>query len=447
MLGALVSFLLIYAIYAFIDWLRNSNKPFKPSVTSHKRIARTIWIYCVFLIAVAITMISFTDFNRDRFYRPMYGQYKGWYFPNGHYSNLRIGDIRDNSGFNTRRNYIHSPIFLGRHWEELPYKEPHSPFTRVLNSFHTYDSDTNSKTFGRGIVMRIYDLDNEIADSQGDEKSVYKKIMGNLVSDSSFYQISSNFAPNPAIETATYATFSPGSDYPTLFKKHITIFANNRAYELNFYVDKEVNKPSNTNTFDYLDAEFKEVAKGLDLHSFNEWQVQEANYRRNLNTKCLIFIILYVFCILGALLFAFRYFNNIGNVNPKAAKITKILSIINFVSFPILGICFIATFCSIHHEYIHEMYHYRFAAYINDEYAATSVLCYGAYFLLLIIPTNVLYIKSYTQPSPKKKAPHPQHKHGLLYWIVRPIVLISKVFSKWTKAVKDEYNKQISDKN
>ena len=28
MLGALVSFLLIYAIYVFIDWLRNSKKNF-----------------------------------------------------------------------------------------------------------------------------------------------------------------------------------------------------------------------------------------------------------------------------------------------------------------------------------------------------------------------------------------------------------------------------------
>lgn len=445
MLSALVSFLLIYAIYAFIDWLRNSNKPFKPTVTPHKRIARTIWIYCVFLIAVAITMISFTDFNRDRFYRPMYGQYKGWYFPNGYYSDLRIGDIRDKVEIENRRHFIHTPIFMGRHWEELPNEEPDSPFTRILNSFHTYDSDTNSKTFGRGIVMRIYDLDNEIADSQGDEKSVYQKIMGNFVSDSSFYQISSNFAPYPAIETATYATISPGSDNPTLFKKHFTIFANNRAYELNFYVDKEVNRPSNTNTFDYLNEEFINVAKTLDLHSFNEWKEQEANYLHNLNIKCSIFIFLYILCILGAISFALRYYKNIGNVNPKAAKFTKILSIINFISFPILGICFIAAFCSIHYEYINDMYHYRFAAYINDEYAATSVLCYGAYFLLLIIPTNVLYIKSYTQPLPKKESS--KHKHGILYWIVRPIVLISKVLSKWTKAVKDEYNKQISDKN
>lgn len=430
MLGALVSFLLVYAIYAFIDWLRNSNRPFKPTVNPHKKIARSIWIYCVFVIAVAITMVSITEIDRDRFYRPMYGQYNGWYFPNGRYSDLRIGDIRDNTINDTRWNTIHTPIFMGRHWEELPFEEPEFPFTRLLNSFHSYDSDTNSKTYGRGIVMRIYDLDNEIADSQGNEDSVYKSIINKFVSDSSFYQVSTNFAPNSAIETATYATISPGSDIPTLFKKHLTIFANNRAYELNFYVDKEVNRPSDTNTFDYLDAEFTEVAKKLDLHSFNEWNVQEADYRYNLNIKSFIFIILYVICILGAVSFAFRYFRNIGNVNLKAAKITKILSIVNFVSFPILGICFIATFCSIHYEYIREMYQYRFAAYIDDEYAATSVLCYGAYFLLLIIPTNRFYIKSYTQPKSKQQIS--KTKRGILYWIVRPFVLLSKfVISKF----------------
>lgn len=333
MLEALVSFLLIYAIYAFIDWLRNSKKPFKPSVTPHKKIARPIWIYCVFIIAVAITMVSITKIDYDRFYRPMYGEYKGWYFPNGRYSDLRIGNIRDKAKLVSRGlgNYItHTPVLMGRHWEEIPSEEPEFPFTRLLNTFHYYDSDTISKTYGRGIFMRIYDLDNEITDSQGNEDSVYKGIMSNFVSDSSFFQISKNFAPYSAIETVTYATISPGSDNPTLFKKHLTIFANNRAYELNFYVDKEVNSPSGTNTFDYLDAEFIEVAKQLDLHSFNEWQVEEANYRHNLNIKCLIFIVLYVICILGALLFAFRYFKNIGYVNPKAAKITKILSIVNF---------------------------------------------------------------------------------------------------------------------
>ena len=448
MLGALVSFLLIYAIYAFIGWLRNSKKPFKPSVTPHKKIARSIWIYCVFIIAVAIAMVSITDIDRDRFYRPMYGQYKGWYFPNGRYSDLRIGDIRDKTEIVSRGlgNHItHTPVLMGRHWEEIPSEEPEFPFTRVLNSFHSYDSDTNSKTYGRGIIMRIYDLDNEISDSQGNEDSVYNSIMSNFVSDSSFFQISKNFAPYSAIETATYATISPGSNKPTLFKKHFTIFANNRAYELNFYVDKEVISPPGSNTFDYLDAEFIEVAKELDLDSFSEWQVEEANYRHNLNIKCLIFIVLYVICILGALLFAFRYFKNIGYVNPKAAKITKILSIVNFISFAILGISFIAAFCTIHYEYIRDIYQYRFAAYINDEYAATSVLCYGAYFLLLIVPTNRFYIKSYTQPKPKPETS--KAKRGILYWIVRPFVILSKFISKSTKAIRDEYNKQIYDKS
>lgn len=85
------------------------------------------------------------------------------------------------------------------------------------------------------------------------------------------------------------------------------------------------------------------------------------------------------------------------------------------------------------------MYHYRFNAYINDEYAATSVLCYGAYFLLLIVPTNRFYIKSYTQPKPKQETS--KAKRGILYWIVRPLVILSKIF----KAIRDEYNKQISD--
>lgn len=447
MFEALVSFLLIYAIYAFIDWLRNSKKPFKPAVTPYKKIARSIWIYCVFIIAVAITMASITEIDRDRFYRPMYGEYKGWYFPNGRYSDLRIGNIRDKVERENRGGYnrlsaittTHTPVLMGRHWEEIPSEEPEFPFTRLLNTFHYYDSDTISKTYGRGIVIRIYDLDSEIESSKGNENSVYTNIINKFVSDSSFYHISKNFAPYSAIETATYAKISLGSDNPTLFKKHLTIFANNRAYELNFYVDKEVINPSVTNTFDYLDAEFIEVAKELDLHSFNEWQEQEANYRRNLNTKSLIFIILYVFCILGALLFAFRYFKNIGNVNPKAAKITKILSIVNFVSFLILGISFIAAFCSIHYEYISDIYQYRFDEYIDDEKAATSVLCYGAYFLLLIIPTNRFYIKSYTKPKPKQETS--KTKRGVLYWIVRPFVILSKIF----KAIRDEYNKQISD--
>lgn len=445
MLGALVSFLLIYAIYVFIDWLRNSKKTFKPHVASHKRIARTIWIYCVFLIAVAITMVSFTDFNRQRFYRPMYGQYKGWYFPYGHYSNLRIGDIRDKTEVYDRWKTIHTPLLLGRNWEELPNEEPHTPYSRILSSIHTYNSDSNSELYGRGIILRVYDLDSEIIDSQENGKSIYQYYIDALVSDSSFYKHSENFSPNLAIETPVYMTVSVGDDYPPIFKKHITIFANNRAYELNFYVDEKVERPAKSNTFDFLDAEFLNIAKELDLHSYKEWQEQESQYNRNLKIKCAIFIALYLLCIVGAICFALRYYRNIGNVNIKAVKITKFFSIVNFITFTILGISFIAAFCSINHEHITEIYQYRFAAFINDEYAATSVLCYGAYFLLLIIPTNRFYIKSYTQPTPRESKP--KSKHSLLYWIVRPFVLFSKLFSKSTKAIKEEYNKQISDNN
>ena len=216
MLEALVSFLLIYAIYAFIDWLRNSKKPFKPSMTPHKKIARSIWIYCIFIIAVAIAMVSITDIDRDRFYRHMYGQYKGWYFPNGRYSDLRIGDIRDEAE-RIIRPITHNPVLMGRHWKEIPSEEPEFTFTRLLNTFHYYDSDTISKTYRRGIIMRIYDLYNEIADSQGNEDSVYNRIMSIFVSDSSFYQISKNFAPYSAIETVTYvAELRPISEFQTL---------------------------------------------------------------------------------------------------------------------------------------------------------------------------------------------------------------------------------------
>ncbi|MBD5296961.1 MAG: hypothetical protein HDS21_02640 [Bacteroides sp.] len=445
MLGALISFLLVYAIYAFIDWLRNSKASCKPYVTPHKRIARSIWIYCIFLIAVAITMVCFTDFSRERFYRPMYGQYKGWYFPNGRYSDLRIGNIRDKEEVDDNWNTIHTPILMGHNWEELPYEEPDSPYKRILSTFHTYNYDKASELYGRGIVLRVYDLDEEIENSHGREKSVYKGIINSFVNDSSFYRISNNFAPYSAIETRTYGRISTVDDTPIVFQKHITIFANNRAYELNFYVDQHVDRPSDTNTFDYLDAEFLKTAKELDLNSYEEWKEQESQYLNNLKTKCAIFIGLYLLCIVGAISFAYRYYRNIGNINPKAAKITNVLSLVNFITFALLGLGFIAAFCSIHYEYIEEMYQYRFSAYIDDEYAATSVLCYGAYFLLLIIPTNRFYIRSYTQPKQKKLKP--KAKHGILYWLVRPVVLISKLFSKSTKAIRDEYNKQISEKN
>ena len=350
--------------------------------------------------------------------------------------------IRDKS--KSYYNSEHTPILLSRYWEELPNENPDEPYKSVLSTFHTYDSDRNSKLYGLGIVLRVYDLDDEIAQSGKDEKEVYKNIVNSFVSDSSFYQRSENFAPYIAIETQPYLTISGENYSSSIFKKHITIFANNRAYELNFYADQKVERPDSINTFDFLDSEFLNVAKQLDLHSYKDWQEQESQYNSNLKTKCAIFVGLYLLCIIGAISFAFRYYRNIGSVNPKAAKITTVLSFINFVTFALLGLSFIAAFCSIQHEYISEIYQYRFSAFINDDSAATSVLCYGAYFLLLIIPTNRFYIKSYTQPKPKDSAP--KSKRGFLYWLVRPFVLLSKFFSKSTKAIKDEYNKQLSDK-
>lgn len=408
----------------------------------HKRIARTIWIYCVGLILVAITMGFFTEIFPQCYYRPLYGQNHWRYFPNGHYSYLRIGDINEKVEEYGIKKFKCTPILMGRYWEELPEQEPDSPYTSILNVFHTYDSDNDSKSFGRGIVLRIYDLDNEIANLQGNEKLAYEKIMNAFVTDSSFYKRSKNFAPYAAFETPTYALISERVD-SVIFKKEITMFANNRAYELIFYVDKNIKKTSNSNTLDFLDAEFMKTAKKLDLHSYREWQEQESQYLNNLKIKRSIFITLYIICILGAVAYAFRYYRNTGHVNLKAAKITRIISIINIVIFLILGIGGIVDFCSIHYENIYDMYEYRFAAYIDDKYAATSVLIYGAYFLLFIIPTNRFYLKSYSQPEPKVTKSRP--KHGLTYWFVRPFVLISKFFANSTKAIKDEYNKQMSD--
>lgn len=444
MLGALLSFLIVYAIYVFIDWLRH-KKPFKPTIAPHKRIARSIWIYCVFLVAVAIVMVSMTEFNRDKFYRPMYGQYKGWYFPNGYFSDLRIGDIRDKSEIYDKWTIVHEAILMNRTWEELPKEDSISPYKNIVSSLHSYNTGSNTKSFVGGILLRVYDLSEEVNAHNGKEELAYDDIIKSQVTDSSFYQISKNFLPLKAIETSTYGTFSVGEDTPPIFKKHITIFANERAYELNFYVDTPVEKPSGTNTFDLLDAEFIKTAKNLDLHSYNEWNEEQSTYLSNLNIKCGIFIILYLLCILGAVVFAVRYYRNIGNINPRSGKTAKILSIADIATFIILGLSLMAAFCSIHHEQITEIYQYRFSAYINDEYAATSILCYGAYFLLLIIPTNRFYIKSYSQPKPK--TPGNSSNHTVIYWLVRPFAIISRFFIKNTKAIRDEYNKQISDKS
>ncbi len=392
-------------------------------------------------------MVQFTEFNRSKFYRPMYGQYKGWYFPYGRYSDLRIGDIREQQNLvgNGYNSYVENfATLLGHHWEDIEDEKKYSPYKEKLVTLHTYDSDNDSKSYGHGIVLRVFNLDQEIAEVHGDEKLAYQNIINTFVSDSSFYRSCDTFAPYSAIETSTYAENSIGDDSPTLFKKHITIFANKRAYKFLFYVDQEVKRPFNINTFDFLDSEFVEIAEKLDLHSYTEWQEQESDYLNNLNIKCCIYIALYLLCIIGAISFAYRYFKNIGNVNVKAALTTRILSYINFAVFGIVGLCFIIAFCSIKEEFIHDIYRYRFSAFIDDDAAASSVLCYGAAFILLIIPTNIFYIKSYTQPKPKDRLT--KTNHSVLYWVVRPFVLVSKFFSKSTKAIRDEYNKQISDK-
>lgn len=445
MLEASISILFVYAIYTFVNWLRH-RKSIKPSLAPHKRIARSIWIYCFFIITVAILMASFTEIDSNKFYRPMYGEYKGWYFPYGRYSDLRIGDIRNESTIiseNYHNHIVNNAILMGRRWEEVPDEEAESPYEIILKSLHTYDPDCNSNTYGHGMMLRVYDLDNEIAESKDDEKSGYNTIINKLVSDSSFYKLSKAYEPYMAIETPVYATISVGDKSPTVFKKHITIFTNFRAYELNFYVDKEVKKPLDSNTFDFLDSEFKKVASELDLHSYKDWQEQESQYLSNLHVKCWIFVTLYILCIIGAFSFALRYYRNAGAVNPKAAKATRVLSTIDFVIFAILGVSFIITFCTIHYEHIDNIYLYQFSAFINDEHAATSVLCYGAYFLLLIIPTNKFYIKSYSETKPQEYSDKSNRR--ILYWVVRPFALISKFFSKSTKALREEFNKQISD--
>lgn len=213
MLGAIISFLIVYAIYALIAWLRNPNSSPNPAVAPHKRIARSIWIYCVVLISVAIIMVSFTEINRERFYRPMYVELKGRYFPDGYYSYLCLGSIHDNVEYDSQFGAIHSPRLMGQMWEELPNDEPASPYKQIPSTFHTYDSERNSKSYGRGMILRVYNFDGEIFSSQGNEKLVYKNIIDSIVTDSSLYQPSKKFAPYSAIETPTYAYLTQLSLY------------------------------------------------------------------------------------------------------------------------------------------------------------------------------------------------------------------------------------------
>lgn len=442
MLGALISFLVVYALYAFIYWLRK-KKTFKENVSPHNRIARHIWIYCLFLIGIAITMIAISESN-SKYHRPLYGNYKGWYFPNGHFSDLRIGNMRVDSEYN-RDTYQteYSAYFVKKKWEEL--KEPNSfePYRSHIRSLVTYDSNNDSETYGRGIILHVFDLTEDIIENNGDENIAYEKYIDKQVNDSSFMQRSDILTPYKSIATNTMMQITPGDDNPPIFKKFITVFANNRAYVFIFFADQNIKRPEGTNTFDLLDNEFKDIISKLDLHSYSEWQNSETEYNHNLSILSWIYIALYAMCIAGALLFAIRYLRNIGSVNAKAAKVCKVLSIIDIFTFGILGISFIAAFCTIHHEYIHEMYQYKFESFINSEYVATSVLCYGAYFLLLIIPTNVAYVRSYTTPN-RTENPNTS-KHTFIYWIVRPFALTSKWLKRCSKSVSDEYKKQISD--
>ncbi len=442
MLGAVLSFLVVYAMYAFIYWLFK-KKSFKVNVSPHKRIARQIWIYCVFLIGVAIAIIAIPE-TFNKFHRPIYGNYKGWYYPNGHFSNLRIGNLREESNYNRNTyNTEYKALFLKKIWEELDEPNSYGPYRSHIQSLITYDSNQDSETYGHGIMLHVFDLTEDIIENGNNEVKAYDYLINEQVNDSSYMQITDFLAPYKSIATQTMMQVTIGDDNPPIFKKYITLFANSRAYVFIFFADQKIKKPDGANTFDLLDNEFKEDISILDLHSFSEWKQAESEYNQNLSKLSWIYIVLYLICIAGAIIFAVRYLRNIGSINTKAAKVCKILSIINIITFGILGLSFIAAFCTIHHEYIREMYQYRFESFINSEYVASSILCYGAYFLLLIIPTNVAYVRSYTTPSINYS--HKTSKHTLIYWIVRPFALITKYVLRCTQSVRDEYKKQISD--
>jgi hypothetical protein len=445
MLSALLTFLIVMAIYIFIDWLRH-RKNLNADIVPHRKIARHIWIYCAIIVAVAITMVNFSNID-PKSYRPLYGQYHGWYFPYGHYSNLRIGDIHDKTTTSDSWRYDYHAIMMNSNWDEIEEPDSISPYYSVLQSLLTYDGKPNSKTYGFGIALFVYDLTENIIGTNGNEEKAYEKLIEPQVNDSSLMQRTKLFTPYKAIASPTYATIHMGENgaEPALFKKHITIFANERAYAFTFFVDREFERPDSLNSFDYLDDIFINTAKKLDLHSYNEWKVDEATYNHHLHIKCWIYIGLYLICILCALFFAICYFKNTGSVNPKAAKWCKVLSIVDMATFVILGISIAIAFCTIHSEHISEIYNYRFADFIDDEHAATSILCYGAYFLLLIIPTNRIYLKSYT--TPKIKNGNPNTKKGLIFWIVRPFALMTKWGQRFSKSFKEEYHNQISDLN
>lgn len=443
MVSAFITFLLVYAIYAFIAWLRNKKNP-DPNIASHKRIARTIWPFCLFLIGVAIFMVNLPQMDR-KFYRPLYGQYEGFYFPNGRYSNLKIGNIRENSqlrGGNYQNHIEYSVFLLGHKWEELEAPDEPYPYQRVAGSFGTYDSNEASETFGHGIILHVFDLDEDVIEANGNETAAYEKLINAQVSDSSLMQRTNSFSPFRAIETHTMGKLFI-EDETLACVKHITLFANNRAYAFVFYVDKGFESLKDIE-FNKYDEEFSNIAKQLDLKSFQQWQQAEKEYERNLLIQSWIYTLIYILCIAGAIAYPIRYIRSRGTISMRANKWCKVLGIVDIATFAILGISFIVAFCTIHSEHIREMYQYRFDSYINEEYAATSVLCYGIWFLLLIVPLNRLYIKSFMTEARKYVSNKP--KRTLLYWFVKPFVVISNLFSKLGISIRDEYQRQKSEK-
>lgn len=164
----------------------------------------------------------------------------------------------------------------------------------------------------------------------------------------------------------------------------------------------------------------------------------EEEYNHNLPIQSWVYTLLYIFVIVGAVSYAIRYIRYRGTISMRANKWCKVLGIVDIVAFAILGISLIAAFCTIHSEHIRDIYQYRFDSYINEEYVATSVLCYGVWFLLLIIPLNRFYIKSFIPEVNKGVSNKP--KRTILYWVVKPVVVISNLIDKLVKSIKMSIN-------
>ena len=336
----------------------------------------------------------------------------------------------------------YTAFLLGHEWEELDDPDNIYPFKRVAGSIGTYDSDEDSESYGHGIILHVFDLDYEVIEANGNENEAYEKLISTQVSDSSLMQRTNSFYPFRAIETQTMGKIY-AEDETLSCEKHIILFANNRAYAFVFFINKGFESLKDIE-FDRYDEEFSKIAKQLDLKSFNQWKLAEEEYNHNLPTQSLVYTLLYIFVIVGAVSYAIRYIRYRGTISMRANKWCKVLGIVDIVTFVILGISLIAAFCTIHTEHITEMYHYRYDSYINEEYVATSVLCYGVWFLLLIVPLNRLYIKSFIPEVNKPISNKP--KRTILYWLIKPFVVISNLFSKFGKSIKNEYQRQKSEK-